>query len=122
MKSDGLSKLYDTLTLDERFRLRLRAFARRDMTDCERLDRTCPSTQYKEYCDRIEASDVLTLCILVELLPKLAKLRMVDAFRPRDGVRRTGWRAGRVDGLPGRIHGGMARCRRAGRPSPRLRR
>src|SRR5688572_25512332 len=116
MKSDGLSKLYDTLTLDERFRLRLRAFARRDMVDCERLDRSCPSIQYREYCARIEASDVLTLITLVELLPKLAKRSMVGAFRPLteyleemglqagwmgylDGYA-AGWRAGGKRGEP----------------------
>src|SRR5438067_3348307 len=61
MKGHGLSKLYDTLTLDERFRLRIRALARRDWADGERLDRACLSSQYRAYCDRLEASDVLTL-------------------------------------------------------------
>jgi hypothetical protein len=32
MKADGLAKLYDQLTIEERFRLRIRALARRDMT------------------------------------------------------------------------------------------
>jgi hypothetical protein len=82
MKSDGLAKLYDTLTVDERFRLRLQAFARRDMVECERLDRACPSYHHPAYCARIDASDVLTLCTLTELLPKLAKLRMIRAIRP----------------------------------------
>jgi hypothetical protein len=82
MKADAVARLYDTLTVDERFRLRLRAFARRDMADCDRLDRTCPRHQFNAYCARVEASDVLTLCTLTELLPKLAKLQMVDAFRP----------------------------------------
>jgi hypothetical protein len=82
MKSDGLSKFYDRLPVEERFRLRIRALARRDRADCERLDRACPSSQYRAYCDRLEASDVLTLCAMVELLPKLAKLRIVGAVRP----------------------------------------
>ncbi len=47
MKADGLAKLYDTLSLDERVRLRLHAFARRDRADWERLDRTCPPTQLR---------------------------------------------------------------------------
>src|SRR5688572_27421907 len=82
MKSDGLSKLYDTLTLDERFRLRIRALGRGDKADWERLDRACPYGQYQEYCSRLDASDMLTLCTLVELLPLLAKLDMVDGLRP----------------------------------------
>jgi hypothetical protein len=35
VKADGLAKLYDQLTLDERFRLRVRALARRDLADGE---------------------------------------------------------------------------------------
>ena len=82
MKADGVAKLYDALTLDERVRLRLHAFARRDRADWERLDRTCPPVQRGAYCARLDASDVLTLCALVDLLPKLAKLQMVGAMRP----------------------------------------
>ena len=82
MKSDGLAKLYDQLTLEERFRLRVQALARGDRADCDRLDRVCPGVDYSAYCARLEASDVLTLCAMAELLPKLAKLQMVAAFRP----------------------------------------
>jgi hypothetical protein len=82
VKSDGLAKLYDTLTLDERFRLRAQAWARWDQADMERLDRTCPLGQYDAYCARLEAAGVLTLGVLAELLPKLAKLRMVSAVQP----------------------------------------
>lgn len=82
MKADGIAKLYGTLSVDERFRLRLQAFARRDMVDCERLDRTCSVFDLSAYRARIEASDVLTLCALVDLMPKLAKLQMVAAVRP----------------------------------------
>ena len=82
MKADGLAKHYDALTLDERVRLRLHAFARRDRADWERLDRACPPMQLRPYCERLEASDVLTVCALVDLLPKLAKLQMVEAMRP----------------------------------------
>jgi len=81
MKAD-LSKLYDTLTLEERFRLRAQAWARGDHADMERLDRTCPLAQYGAYCARLEAGCVLVLGVLAELLPKLAKLRMVSAVRP----------------------------------------
>ena len=58
MKGGGLSKLYDTLTIEERFRLRIRALARRDFVDCGRLDRACPDRQYRAYCARLDASDV----------------------------------------------------------------
>jgi hypothetical protein len=82
MKSDGLARLYDTLTVDERFCLRIRALGRGDKADWDRLDRSCPLDESREYCARLEASDTLTLCTLVELLPLLAKLDMVGAFGP----------------------------------------
>jgi hypothetical protein len=82
VKGDGLSKLYDTLTLAERVRLRLAAWARRDRLDCDRLDRACPMIQYDDYCARLDCSEVLVLSTLVELLPLLAKLQMIAAYRP----------------------------------------
>ncbi len=81
VKGDGLAKLYDTLSLEERFKLRVRAMARGDTVDIDRLDRACPHEQYVGYCNRLDASDALTLMILVDLLPKLAKLDMLDVFR-----------------------------------------
>ena len=72
------------------------------MADCDRLDRTCPTHQFSAYTARVEASDVLTLCILVELMPKLAKLRMIDAFRPAtEFLERAGEQAGWVGYLDG---------------------
>ena len=85
MNSDGLTKLYDTLTADERFRLRIRAIARGDTANVDRLDRACPRKSYEAldsaYTDRLDASDTLTLCVLVEVLPKLSQLRMLSAVR-----------------------------------------
>jgi hypothetical protein len=82
MKGDGLSKLYDRLTVTELVRLRLAALSRGDLADCDRLDRACSFEDYGAYCARLDASDTLTLCTMVELLPKLAKLQMVGALRP----------------------------------------
>ena len=78
-KGDGLAKHYDTFSLDELFRLRQHALARQDLTDCEQPDRACPALSYREYCARVEASDVVTLGTLAELLPKP---QMVGAMRP----------------------------------------
>jgi hypothetical protein len=85
MKGDELAKLYDTLTVDELFRLRLKAWSRRDNADCDRLDRAALMRQYGAYCSRLEASEVLTLSVIAELLPKLAKLQMVGALAPMVG-------------------------------------
>jgi hypothetical protein len=81
VKSDP-SKLYDTLSVDELFRLRVKAWARRDEIDCDRIDRAAMCRQYGAYRERLEASEVMTLCTLVELLPNLAKLDMLGALRP----------------------------------------
>lgn len=82
MKGDGLVKLYDTLSTDELFRLRIRAMARGDRADCDRLDRVAMLRQYRAYCARLDASEVLTLCVLVELGQKLAKLEMLNGVVP----------------------------------------
>ena len=82
MKADGLAKLYDKLSLDELFRLRLAAMARGDHDDCDRLDRACLLGEYGAYRERLAAAEVLTLCTMVELGQKLAKLQMLDAVRP----------------------------------------
>ena len=74
MKSDSLAKHYGALTLEERFRLRIRAFGRGDKDDWERLDRACPNNQYQDYRARLDASDMLTLCTLVELLPSMGAI------------------------------------------------
>jgi hypothetical protein len=80
-KADPLAKHYEKLTSDERFRLRLHALARGDMETCQRLDRTCSHVAFPMYADRITASEVLTLCLLVDILPKLSKLTMVGGMR-----------------------------------------
>ena len=103
MKADGLAKLYDQLTLEERFRLRIRALARGDKADCERLDRACSDREYRRYCDRVETSGELVLCTMIELLPKPAKLRMLDALGPLVGYLEAAARdaaiGGYLDGL-----------------------
>ena len=85
MKSDGLAKLYDTLTADERFRLTVEALAREDKPEIDRLHRSCPRRTYTRmdvgYTERYETGAVLTLASMVELAPRLAKLQMVEAFR-----------------------------------------
>ena len=81
MKASGLTKLYDRFTPDERVRLAIRALARSDDAEADRLARACPRKTYTMidagFTDRLEATEVLTLCIMVELLPRLARLRTV---------------------------------------------
>ncbi len=114
VKADGLAKHYDKLSLDELFHLRIRALARGDKADCDWLDRACIGKGYGAYCARIEASDTLTLCVMVELLPWLAKLLMVDAVRPlvaalEGAAQDAGW----IGYLDGYAAGWKAASRRA---------
>ena len=105
------------MTIEERFRLRIRAFARRDLVDCERLDRACPGREYQAYCARIDASDSLTLCALVDMMPKLAKLQMLAAIRPMaDYLEAAGHEAGWMGLLDGYSAGWQASGRRGGPP------
>lgn len=79
-----MGKLYDALTPEERFRVTIKALGRDDAAEVERLHRGCPRKTYTMadagFADRLEASDVLTSCVLVELASKLAKLRMIEAM------------------------------------------
>ena len=85
MKTHALARLYDRLEPDERFRLVVQALARGDRAEADRLGRACPVKRYAisdpRYADRLELSDELTLVVLLELVPKLTKLRMVEVFR-----------------------------------------
>ena len=102
MKADTLAKHYEKLTAEERFKLRLHALARGDLADCQRLDRACSSVAFPQYADRVTASEVLTLCMLVDTMPKLAKLSMVGGMRLlvehlEGAARDAGWQ-GYLDG------------------------
>ena len=63
MKRNGLSKLYDRFTPEERFRLVIEAQARGDEEDVRRLVRTCPRHAYTmtdaAYSDRLLAVNSL---------------------------------------------------------------
>jgi hypothetical protein len=85
MRNDALSRHYDKLTAEERFRLVLEAKARDDTTELERLKRTCPTKTYSmsdaAYGDRYEWSEFLVLVVSLDLTTQyLAKLEVAGAF------------------------------------------
>lgn len=84
-KKNGLGKLYDRLTPEERFRLDLEAMARRDAAESERLTRTCPRRTYVMndwgFAGRWQLSAELTLRVYARVSQLLERVRMVDAFR-----------------------------------------
>ena len=47
MKKDGLKKLYDRLTPEERFNLLIEAVARGDEVECRNLVESCPRLTYE---------------------------------------------------------------------------
>lgn len=69
MKKD-LSKFYDRLTGDERFKLTLAAIAREDEGELERLNRTCPRKTYDvadlECKDRFQGSQYIALAFALD--------------------------------------------------------
>ncbi len=85
MKGNGLGKLYDRLTPEERFRLDLEAMARGDMSESERLVRTCPRKNYVMndwgFAGRWQLAGELTLRVYARIAQLLERLHMVDAFR-----------------------------------------
>jgi hypothetical protein len=81
----GLGRLYDRLTPEERFRLKVLALARGDEEESERLTATCPRRDYTMYdwgfVGRWEAAQELTLLAYVDVVKRLDKIKMIGAFR-----------------------------------------
>lgn len=85
MKANGLARLYDRLTPEERFRLVLMAMARGDHEEVRRLRESCPRKRYEmqdaAYADRVAASLTLAMAALAELRARLERL---EAFERMD--------------------------------------
>jgi hypothetical protein len=85
MKENGLGKLYDRLTPEERFRLDVEAMARGDAEESRRLVDTCPRHSYTmtdlRFSGRWDGALHLTMAALLDFRYTTAKLRMIDAFR-----------------------------------------
>jgi hypothetical protein len=85
MKQNGLGKLYDRLTPEERFRLDVEAMARGDSEESRRLVDTCPRYTYTMtdpgFVGRWDGAIQLCTAALLDFRYTTAKLRMIDAFR-----------------------------------------
>jgi hypothetical protein len=85
MRNDKLGKFYDRFDPDERLRLVLKAAARGDEEDIERLRDTCPRETYTAndiaFSGRIRGSWKMTMMLCQLLTPSLTKLRTLAAFR-----------------------------------------
>src|SRR5215217_1205101 len=81
----GLGRLYDRLTPEERFRLKVLALARGDEEESERLTATCPRRGYTMYdwgfVGRWEAARELALLTYVDVVRRLDKINTIAAFR-----------------------------------------
>ena len=81
----GLGRLYDRLSSEERFRLKVLALAREDEEESERLTATCPRHDYTMYdwgfVGRWESARELALLAYVDVVKRLDKIKMIGAFR-----------------------------------------
>jgi len=81
----GLGRLYDRLSPEERFRLKVLALAREDEEESERLTATCPRRDYTMndwgFVGRWEAARELALLAYVDVVRRLDKIKMIGAFR-----------------------------------------
>ena len=81
----GLGRLYDRLSPEERFRLKVLALARGDEEESERLTATCPRRDYTMYdwgfVGRWEVARELALLAYVDVVKRLDKIKMIAAFR-----------------------------------------
>ncbi len=92
---NGLVKLYDRLTPEERFRLDVLAMARGDEEESEHLTNTCPRRSYTMnevgFTGRWRGALELTLLTLLDLRARMDKVQMIDAFRATFPYLRTVW-------------------------------
>jgi hypothetical protein len=92
---NGLGKLYDRLTPEERFRLDVLAMARGDEEESEHLTNTCPRRSYTMnevgFTGRWRGALELTLLTLLDLRARMDKVQMIDAFRATFPYLRTVW-------------------------------
>ncbi len=84
MKKNGLGKLYDRLTPEERFRLDVEATARGDERESEKLVGSCPRKAYTAldygFSGRWLASGEVTHALCLDLCQHLCRLQMLDAL------------------------------------------
>jgi hypothetical protein len=84
-KHNGLGKLYERLTPEERFRLDVEAMARGDTEESRKLTDTCPRRTYTMYeagfSGRWDGAVQLTMAMLMDFRQNTARLRMIDAFK-----------------------------------------
>jgi hypothetical protein len=85
MRQNGLGKLYERLTPEERFRLDVLASARGDAEESELLTRTCQRQTYtmnhRGYTGLWTGAYEITLRMYIAVNNELAKLQMIDAVR-----------------------------------------
>ena len=95
MRGDGLGKLYDRLTPEERFRLDVLAMARGDAEESELLTNTCPKRDYIMndwgFVGRWEAARGLAMLVYMDLAKCLDKIQMIEALRVAFPYLRTVW-------------------------------
>ncbi|MBA2691490.1 MAG: hypothetical protein H0U65_03220 [Rubrobacter sp.] len=81
---NGLGKLYDRLTPEERFRLDVEATARGDDRESEKLVETCPRKAYTAldhgFSGRWLASGEISRALCLDLCQHLSRLQMLDAL------------------------------------------
>ena len=95
MRGDGLGKLYDRLTPEERFRLDVLAMARGDAEESELLTNTCPKRDYVMndwgFVGRWEAARMVAMLTYMDLAKCSDKIQMIEALRVAFPYLRTVW-------------------------------
>jgi hypothetical protein len=85
VNKNGLGKLYDRLTPEERFRLDVEAMARGDTEESMRLVDTCPRRTYAmtdlAFSGRWQTTTEMVLALCVDLSQHMSRLSMIDAIR-----------------------------------------
>lgn len=85
MKTNGLARLYDRLTPEERFKLHVEAFARNDLEEAARLRQACPLQTYRigdpAFFYRLDACRLAVLATALDVTGILTRLAFNEGLR-----------------------------------------
>ncbi len=84
-KNRALEKLYERLTLEERFKLDIEAHARGDERESRRLVDSCPIRNYTmtdwAFSGRWQTATEIVMAVSVDLCQHMSRLNMIDALQ-----------------------------------------
>ena len=104
-KKNGLGKLYDRFTPEERFRLDIEAHARGDERESRRLVDSCPIRNYNmtdwAFSGRWQTATEMVMAVCIDLSQNMSRLNLIDALQETLPYARTAYKNESADAYMG---------------------